>query len=249
MKGYGALSATLLRSLLREPVGLFFAVVFAPALVLILGFVFDDGPDPAFGGRSFIEATLPAFPSLVLAITGVLLVPVNHLTLRESGALRRLRLTPLRPVTFIAADLTVNFVIGMISMIAALAVGWLAFGVAPSDNLAAVLTAAALGLIAFLALGYALAGIYPSAGAATGIGNLLMLVLMISSGAFVPLATMPDGVQKIMNFSPVRHFADLVKGLWEGDAWSTLLLPTGVLGAMIVVFGALATVFFRWERN
>ncbi|MEU4835507.1 ABC transporter permease [Streptosporangium sp. NPDC023615] len=249
MKGYGALSVTLFRSLLREPVGLFFAVVFAPALVLILGFVFDDGPDPAFGGRSFIEATLPAFPSLVLAITGVLLVPVGHLTLRESGALRRLRLTPLRPGTFIAADLTVNFLIGMISMVAALAVGWLVFGVALPDRLAAVLAAAALGLVAFLALGYALAGIYPSSGAATGIGNLLMLLLMISSGAFIPLESMPDGVRKIMNFSPVRHFADLVQGLWEGQGWSALLLPLGVLGAMIVVFGALATVLFRWERN
>jgi ABC-2 type transport system permease protein len=249
MKGYRALAATLLRSLLREPVGLFFAVIFAPALVLILGLIFDNGPDPTFGGRSFIEATLPAFPSLVLAITGVLLVPVSHLTLRESGVLRRLRLTPLRPVTFIAADLTVNFLVGMTGMIAALAVGWLAFGVAPSDNFAAVLLAAALGLVAFLALGYTLAGIYPSSGAATGIGNTLMLLLMISSGAFIPLETMPDGVQRVMNFSPVRHFADLMQGLWEGDGWSTLLLPIGVLSAMIVVFGVLATALFRWERN
>ncbi|HEY0002157.1 MAG TPA: ABC transporter permease [Actinoplanes sp.] len=249
MKGYRALTTTLLRSLLREPVGFFFAVVFAPVLVSILGLIFDSGPDPNFGGRSFIEATLPAFPSLVLAITGVLLVPVGHLNLRESGALRRLRLTPLRPATFIAADLTVNFLIGMSGMIAALAVGWLVFGVAPPDSLASVLLAAALGLVAFLALGYTLAGIYPSAGAATGIGNTLMLLLMISSGAFIPLTTMPDGVQKVMNFSPVRHFADLMRGLWEGAGWSTLLLPVGVLSAMIVVFGVLATALFRWDRS
>jgi ABC-2 type transport system permease protein len=249
MKGYGTLAATLLRSSLREPVGLFFAVVFAPVLVLLLGLIFDNGPDPDFGGRSFIEATLPAYPSLVLAITGVLLVPVSHLTLRESGALRRLRLTPLRPATFIAADLTVHFLIGMSGMIAAVAVGWLAFGVAPSAHLVPVLLAAALGLVAFLTLGYTLAGIYPSSGAATGIGNTLMLLLMISSGAFIPLETMPGGVQKVMNFSPVRHFADLTQGLWKGEGWSTLLLPVGVLSAMILVFGVLATALFRWERN
>jgi ABC-2 type transport system permease protein len=249
MTGYRVLTATLFRSLLREPVGLFFAFIFAPALVLILGVIFDNGPDPHFGGRSFIEATLPAFPSLVLAITGVLLVPVGQLTLRETGALRRLRLTPLRPATFIAADLTVNFLVGMTGMTAALAVGWLVFGVTPTGNLAAVLLAAALGLAAFLALGYTLAGIYPSAGAATGIGNVLMLLLMLSSGAFVPLATMPDGVQKVMNFSPVRHFADLIQGLWAGEPWSTLLLPTGLLVAMFITFGALASLLFRWERT
>jgi ABC-2 type transport system permease protein len=248
MTGYRALTATLFRSRLREPVGLFFSFIFAPVLVLILGLIFDNGPNPVFGGRSFIEATLPAFPSLVLAITGVLLVPGNHLALRESGALRRLRLTPLRPATFIAADLTVNFLVGMAGMIAALAVGWLVFGVTPSGNLAAVLLAAALGLVAFLALGYTLAGLYPSSGAATGIGNVLMLVLMLSSGAFVPLVVMPDGVQRVMDFSPVRHFADLIQGLWEAQAWSTLLLPTGVLIAMIITFGALGTLLFRWER-
>ena len=249
MNSYRALTATLFRSLVREPVGLFFAFIFAPTLVLILGLVFDSGPDPEFGGRSFIEATLPAFPSLVVAITGVVLVPVGQLTLRETGALRRLRLTPLRPVTFIAADLTVHFLVGMAGMIVALAVGWLVFGVSPSGNLAVVLLAAALGLVAFLALGYTLASLYPSSGAATGIGNVLMLLLMLSSGAFVPLAAMPNGVQRIIDFSPVRHFADLLQGLWEGQAWATMLLPTAVLLGMTIIFGALGARLFRWERS
>src|SRR5690625_4974662 len=192
--------------------------MFAPLLVLILGLIFDTGPDPVFGGRSFIEATLPAFPSLVLAIIGVVMVPVGQLSLRESGALRRLRLTPLRPSTFVAADLTMNFAIGMIGMLAALAVGWLVFGATPSGNLILILLAAALGLVAFLALGYTLAALYPSSGAATGIGNVLMLLLMLSSGAFIPLTTMPERGQAIMNFSPVRHFADLMQGLWQRSA-------------------------------
>lgn len=248
MTSYRTLTVTLFRGQVREPVGLFFAFIFAPLLVLILGLIFDSGPDPVFGGRSFIEATLPAFPSLVLAIIGVLMVPVGQLSLRESGALRRLRLTPLRPSTFVAADLTVNFMIGMIGMLAALTVGWAIFGASPSGNLILVLLAAALGLVAFLALGYTLAALYPSSGAATGIGNVLMLLLMLSSGAFIPLATMPEGVQTIMNFSPVRHFADLMQGLWEGQSWSTLLLPTVILTAMIIVFGTLGSILFRWER-
>ena len=133
-------------------------------------------------------------------------------------------------------------------MLAALAVGWAVFGASPSGNIILVFLAAALGLLAFLALGYTLAAIYPSSGAATGIGNVLMLLLMLSSGAFVPLATMPEGVQTVMNFSPVRHFAVLMSGLWEGQAWSSLLLPAGILVAMIIVFGALGSILFRWDR-
>ena len=51
---------------------------------------------------------------------GVLQVPVAMLTLRESGALRRLSLTPLRRSTFMATALTVHFAVGIIGMLTAL---------------------------------------------------------------------------------------------------------------------------------
>src|SRR5699024_7932109 len=98
-------------------------------LVLILGLFFGNEPDPNFGGRGFVDATLPGFASVALAVTGVMLLPSNQLTMQESGALRRLRLTPLRPITYIAADLTVNFVIGLAGMFLALVVGSAVFGV------------------------------------------------------------------------------------------------------------------------
>src|SRR5690625_5384395 len=111
MTSYRALTITLFRSQLREPVGLFFSLIFAPLLVLILGLIFDTGPDPVFGGRSFIEATLPAFPSLVLATIGVVMVPVGQLSFRDSGALRRLCMYHLRPSMFVVADITTYIMI------------------------------------------------------------------------------------------------------------------------------------------
>ena len=111
-----------------RPVGLFFSFAFAPVLVLALGAIFGNDPRPEFGGQGFLDATLPAFASLVLAMTGVLQVPVAMLTLRDTGALRRLSLTPLRRSTFIAASLTVHFVVGIAGMLTALAIGIGVFG-------------------------------------------------------------------------------------------------------------------------
>lgn len=247
MRAYVTLTAAFARSTLREPVGLFFTLIFAPMLVVILGLIFGNDPTPEFGGRGFVEATLPAYASLVVAIMGVLLMPVAQLQLRESGALMRLRATPLRPLTFVAADLTVNFLIGMAGISLALLVGMVGFGVQPQGSVLLVLAAAALGLIAFLALGYTLAAIYPSAAAATGIGNGLMIVLMMTSGAFVPLAVLPEGVQRVMDFSPIRHLVVLMEGLWNGRSWSDYGLATAVLLGMMIVFGALGARLFRWK--
>ncbi|MBM7460204.1 ABC-2 type transport system permease protein [Rhodococcus coprophilus] len=227
--------------------GFFFTLIFAPMLMVILGLIFGNDPSPEFGGRGFVAATLPAYASLVVAIMGVLTLPVSQLQLRESGALLRLRATPLRPQSYVAADLTVNFLIGLTGIAFALMVGILGFGVRPEGNLVSVLAAAALGLVAFLALGYTLAAIYPSAAAATGIGNGLMILLMMTSGAFVPLAVLPEGVQRVTEFSPIRHLVDLMQGLWNGDPWSNYGLATAVLVGMIVIFGTMGARLFKWN--
>lgn len=193
MRGYRRLTGSLALSQLREPVGFFFTLIFAPALVVVLGLIFGNEPNPDFGGVGYITKTLPAFASLVLAITGVMVMPQQQLQLRETGALTRLRVTPLKPSTWIAADLTVNFVLGMLGMVLALAVGVIGFGVHLPQRIGSVLAASALGLVAFLALGYLLAAVYPSVGASVGIGNVLMILLMMTSGAFVPLAVLPEG--------------------------------------------------------
>lgn len=132
-------------------------------------------------------------------------------------------------------------------MILALLVGVLVFGVSLPSQVLLVLLALALGLIAFLALGYTLAALYPSAAAATGIGNGLMIVLMLTSGAFVPLAVLPGGVQRVMNFSPVRHFVDLVHGRWNRQSWSDYGIATVVLIGMVIVFGTLGARLFKWN--
>lgn len=247
MKSYRALTVTLAKSSLREPVGMFFTLIFAPLLVAVFGLIFGTEPNPAFSGRRFVEATLPATACLVVAITGTLLLPVNQLQLRERGALTRLRITPLKPVTYVAADLTVNFVVSMAGILLALAIGVLLFNVPVQSNLILVFLAVTLGLTAFLALGYTLAAIYPSSSAASGIGNGVMIILVMTSGAFFPLTALPSAVQNAINLSPLRQLVVLVQGIWEGGDWSDYLLQTGVLVGMIVVFGALGARLFKWK--
>ncbi len=245
MRQYRALVVASSLNRLREPVGLFFSLFFAPLLVVILGAIFGNDPNPQYGGLGYVDATLPAFTSVVLAIVGVMLLPINQVEYRETGALRRLTLTPMRPVAFLAADLTVAFVIGFAGMLVALAVGVVGFGVELPDSIGLVLLAAALGLAAFLALGTTLAGLYPSTGAATGVGNVLLIILMMSSGAFVPLDVLSEGVRRVFDLSPTRQFVLLVDGLWAGDPWSDQLVPTVVMVGMGVVFGILGAMLFR----
>ena len=244
---FATLLVMLTRSTLREPVGLFFTLILAPLLVAVLGVLFGNDPSPQFGGRGFMDATLPACACLVVGMTGIIILPTNQLQLRESGALTRLRATPLSPRAFVAADLTVNFLISMVGIVLALLVGAPGFGVRLQGSPLAVLAAAALGLVAFLALGYMLAAVYPSSRAATGIGNGLFIVIMMTSGAFVPQSQIPQGVQRVARYSPFHYLVDLLQGMWAGRSWTDYGTALAVLVGMTVICGLLGARLFRWK--
>lgn len=247
MKAYRALLTALWRSQRRDPVGLFFSFAFAPCLVLALGTIFGNEARPEFGGLGFLDATLPAFASLVLAMTGVLQLPLAMVTLRDTGALRRLSLTPLRRSTFIAASLTIHFVVGMAGMLTALALGIAVFGVSMPGSVFGVLIVCFVGLSCCLAVGCALAALYPSTAAATGIGNGLMILLMVTSGAFTPLEVMPETIQQIIRFSPVRWFVEAAQSSWDGEPLTSVIWPLLLLCAVLIVAALVGRWRFRWH--
>jgi len=249
MRAYRQLVTTQLKITLRDPADLFFALIFGPMLVLALGLIFGNKPVPEFHGLGYLDGALAPFAAMVVAIVGLMSVPINIVTQRESGTLRRLRATPLSPRVYIAADVTVRFIITFVGTMLAFAVGMIAFGVRPIGNFGWVGLAACLGCAAFLALGYALASIYPTQGVAMAVGNILLIVLLMMSGAMVPRAVFSPTIQHISDFSPLTQFVTLLRGLWNGEPWGSLWVPVVVLGVMLVVCTAVATRLFRWEPS
>lgn len=243
MRGFAPLTRALALSQLREPVGFFFLVIFSPALLLLLGAIFGNEPAPEFGGRGPVDNMVPGIMIMSLLIIGATVIPQTQALLRTSGALTRLRMTPLNPATYMASDMTVNFAIGIIGPIITLIVALLVFGVNAPQNPLALLGAITLVMVSMLALGYVLAAAVPSVGAANGVGNILMILLMITSGAFIPVASLPPATQRIFEFSPSFHMSRLVQASWEGAAWPGV--SVAVVAGLAVVFGVLAVVLMR----
>ena len=146
------LKTTALRTL-REPANVVFMIAFAPTFMLIMGLIFGNGPKKEFGGQGFLDANVTAFPGIVIAIAAVIILPVDLVTQRETGVLRRFRATPLRPAVYMSADLTVRVALSLLSIACLYAVAIVGFGVgADAVRAVNVLLATALGLCAFMAL-------------------------------------------------------------------------------------------------
>ena len=241
MKTFRQLCRVTAMRTLREPAAVIFSIAFAPVFVLVMGLIFGNDPTPEFGGKGFLETNFTAFPGIVIAISAVVMVPIDMATQRSAGVLRRFQVTPLKPGLYLAAD--------VLSRAAMYGIAIVAFGVRPASAVAllSTLVATLLGLAAFLALGYLVAYRLRTPGAAQGLGNILLYPLIFTSGAAVPLSVLPSGVLSVARFSPLTQLTYLTRGLWAGDGWGAHWGSAVVLLGFGIVCGALAARLFRWE--
>ena len=78
--------------------------------------------------------------------------------------------------------------------------------------------------------------------------GLRIIVVTYHCGFKAPFKhVMPESVQRISQFLPLKYAVELLRGLWFGDPWSDYLLATAVLLGVFAVCTALAARFFRWE--
>jgi ABC-2 type transport system permease protein len=247
MRGFGKLALVQAKLCLREPMAAFFTLLFGPALLILLGLIFRNAPDPMYGGLGYLDLAVPAYMAMILGIVGLTAVPITSATRREMGVLRRFSATPLRPLTYFLTDVLVPFVMTLVGILLLVLIGMVAFNVRFEGNLLSLFLGIALGGFAFFALGYALVGLVSSARAVITIGNIALYPLVIFSGAVVPLEVMPDTVRTISRFLPLTHLVALLRGLWFGKGWGDLLTEVAVLAGLAIVATLAVTLTFRWE--
>ncbi len=247
MRGLRHLAWTNIKLYLRDPVATFFTLAFAPFLVVIFGAMFGNDPNPIFGGQGSMDISMPAYTALIVGTVGIMGVPITVGALREQGVLRRYRATPMHPLTFITADIVTNLVMALFGTMLLVGSGLVLYQVKFEGNVLSVLAAIMLGGLAMLAFGYLIASLAPGARSAQVISMLVFYPMMFLSGSGMPLEIMPDSVQRISTFLPMTYMVRLLRGLWFGESWGEYLIEVAVLVGVLVVCGALAARFFRWE--
>ena len=85
------------RLFFREP-GVWLLAILLPTIVLVVvGLLFGVEPDPALGGRRWIDIFAPSMVVMTLAILGVNTLPARLVKYREKGVMRRLSHDPGEP--------------------------------------------------------------------------------------------------------------------------------------------------------
>jgi ABC-2 type transport system permease protein len=247
MRGLSELTKTSITLYIREPIATFFTLAFPTMLILIFGAMYGNDPSPIFGGLGSMDVSMPAYSALILGTIGLLSVPITTAGYREQGILRRFRATPMRPLTYIASDLLTNLAMTILGMALLFTVGWLLYRVQFDGNILLLLFAVVLSGLAMSSMGYLIASVAPGARVAQVIGMVIFYPMMFLSGAGMPIEFLPPSLQRVSDFLPLTYVARLLRGLWFGEPFVDHLFEVAVLAGILVVFGAAAARYFRWE--
>ena len=170
---------------LREPMALFWGVLFPLVLIVVFG-IAGHHPDRKLGGQSLVDVYVPVMMAFVLTVSAVQVLPSVLASYREKGVLRRLSTTPIHPRLLLGADVAVLVTVIVTALLVIAVVAHVAFNAhLPSQGLGFVLTLA-LAAAAMLGLGAVVASISGTPRIANAIGTLLFFPMMFFAGLWVP---------------------------------------------------------------
>ena len=247
MNGLSKLAAAEGRLFLRERGGV--VAVFGLPIALVVGFGLTPGftdPQKTLSGQSGTEYIASLGVAIVLAILGLTGVPMVIGQYRERGVLRRLAVTPVRPLTLLLADLTVWAAAAEVSVALVVVVVRLAFRVPAPAALGWFILSVLLGIAALFAVGLLVAALAPTARSATGLGYLLFFPNMFLAGVYFPTDEMSPTMRQIGNFTPLGSALHAVRDSWMG--LDPRLEYLGIMSAWALAAGFLAVRFFRWSQ-
>ena len=239
---------------------------------MVLGTLRDDLPfaivAPAgnflvfnFALRNVIDTGSMSYPQYVLPVIIVQVMFLGALTTVDRAARDqqsefgvRLRTLPISPVVPLMARMLYCLLRGALTLLAALAVGYV-FGFRLAGSIFYAVAFAVLVLALTLALSLA-ADALGTGVAGSGIGKspsqlLLvpqMLLVMLSTG-MAPVESFPDWVQPFVRYQPVSQVTDTLRGFATGHVVTGNLATSlaWCLG-LLVVFGVIAVRMQRRTR-
>jgi ABC-2 type transport system permease protein len=199
----GQVSYALL-GLRRDPLAVFFSVVFPALLLLLFPTVFGDGRVHGMPMADYLFAGMLAYAA---AVAGYVNMPESVVAARSAGVLKRLRGTPLPFGWYVAGRVCAALVAALLAAaaLAVAAVGVLDVRVGVA-RLPAVLLAVVAGSLCFTALGLAVVSLMPAARSvvAVTLGTLLPLSF-ISEIFVVGDAPLPGWLTAVADVFPLRH--------------------------------------------
>ena len=246
LRGFWKLTWVETKIFTREPMGFVGTLVMPLLVFVVLGRAFGAGR-PVAASEVDIPFNAAILAAVLIAISAVQSLVAIISIYREGGILKRLRATPLSPVTIMGAQVAVKLVFTSISLALLMLAGRRLFPGVMRVNVFSFTAAVLLGTFSILSLGFVLASLVPTARFAQPISAAVLYPMLFLSGLFFPVARLPRALEAFAYLLPSTHAVALLEGVWDGSGWGAHWLNVAALLVLFAAYTAISTKVFRWE--
>jgi ABC-2 type transport system permease protein len=195
--------------------------------------------NPDLASRNY---NVPAVVGTIILLVCLLLTSLAVVREREVGTLEQLMVSPLTPGELIAGKTIPFALIGLFDLVLVTSVALLWFDVPFAGNAALLFLASALFLLSGLGVGLLVSTISNTQQEAFMATLLIFQPTMLLSGFMFPVSSMPEAFQWITLANPLRHYLEIVRGIFLKGAGLDLLWPQYaallVMGSVILWFAS-----------
>jgi ABC-2 type transport system permease protein len=237
----GGFNLTFLRLEIRRMLRNRRTVIFTLIMPAAFFFMFGNGQsDPA--ARAYVLVSLGVYGAMLATTSGGAMVSLE----RAQGWSRQLRLTPLRPVAYIATKVVTAMVLGLAAVLVDFGIGAAAGVRLTTQQWIVCGLVAWLGALVFAAFGLFAGYLLPSENVMQILGPVLAL-LAFAGGLFVPLQFLDPGVRTVARLTPAYGLGELARQPLGSDPMNWGAMAN--LGIWFVLFVAGAALLFRRDTR
>jgi ABC-2 type transport system permease protein len=229
---------------LRSRTAVYWTFAFPLFFLLMFGFAFGRG------SKENLDQLMPGLFTITVISGSLFGVSLRMVSERESGILRRHRLTPVHPLAIVLAHGALALTTLGLSLLIQAGVAVAAFGFESKGNLAVLGFVMFLGGLALVPLGLVVGSVARDSKVAPAMTNFMFFPLMFLSGAAIPFQLLPRWMQAMARLVPTTYLVDALRGVivWGVGVMNlktdiAMLLLTAIIG--VCANGLL----FRWEST
>lgn len=242
LRGTGALVQAHLLESVRSKTALFWTLAFPLLFLFLFGGVMARGD-----ARAATYMMPGLFTNMLLGGT-LFAVAMRLVSERETGVLRRYRVTPVSAFAVVLAHGLTALVTQLVTFFLLWGVGRAVFRVTVVGSKPLFLATFLCGVAALLPLGLLVGSVARDSRSAPPIANLIFFPMLFLSGAAFPFTFLPEAVQNVARLLPPTYVVEALNAVMvRGQGLSGVAPSLAVLLLLAAVGIALNVLLFRWE--
>lgn len=222
-----------------------------PASVMVQGPRIEVVTDYRYNKRlDYKSFMLPGFIVLMMTLLCGILPSLNIVMEKETGTIQQINATPVSKFNFILAKVIPYWIIGLIVLTISFLITWWVYGLLPSGNFLTLYFASIVFLLGITGLGIVVSNYSNTLQQSMFLIMFFILIIILLSGLFTPISSMPRWAKVIANLNPLSYFIEAMrlvylKGSSLGDISGYLLKLAG----FGLFFNAWAVISYKKRGN